>query len=238
MENSKYNELFNNDKAKAEAFDKIAEHYYNINFGSMSKSDFDLLMFSIYIDRILENDENNLDDYSEYTLSKDLGITQSRVSSLKVRKELIYPKGKFDWHNTLEKISKNAVYEHGKIKLHIPDRNLYLELKHAIEVSGGFVETQLNPNLLQIRPEYFLDLMIQVSEEKDKKKLEKSIKEKLKQKDTALHFLDKEPIGKELIGKAPNIIADMICDCVPLFGGVLKPILNNIADSIKNQFIQ
>lgn len=229
----KYNELFNNDKVKAEAFDKIAEHYYDVNFGSMSKSDLEVLMFSIYIERILDKDEDNFDAYSDYTLSKDLGITQSKVSSLKVKKELIYHREEFNWINSFSKISKNAVYENGKIKLYIPDRNLYIELKHAIEISGGFVETQLTKNLLQIRPEYFLDLMIAISNEKDQNQLRKSIKKELKKKDKDLNFFDRESIGKSLLGKTPDIIVDLICACIPLFGDVLKPILNNVMDSIK-----
>ncbi|MCD7727220.1 MAG: hypothetical protein LUH57_02605 [Ruminococcus sp.] len=64
MENSavikakeKYDYLFSSaDKVKA--FDKLAEKYYFANFGSTSKSDLDTLMFSFYIERILEASEN------------------------------------------------------------------------------------------------------------------------------------------------------------------------------------
>ena len=44
-----YDSLFKTDADKATAFDMIAEQYYMCNFGSMSKDDFDVLMFLIYI---------------------------------------------------------------------------------------------------------------------------------------------------------------------------------------------
>lgn len=151
-----YNEYFPDEKTKAEAFDKIAERYYYANFGTMSKSDFETLLFSIYLERILEKHEENINMYSDYTLSKLLGVPQSRISSLKVRKELLYPYEKFDWKKSFERISDRAIYENGRIKLFIPDRNLYLELKNAIEMSGGFIEVQLTTNLLQVPLSYFL----------------------------------------------------------------------------------
>lgn len=83
----KYNQLFNTDKKKADAFDKIAEKYYFANFGTTSKSDIDVIMFSLYIDQILEADISNFSAYSNYALSKMLGIKQTKVSNLKVKKK-------------------------------------------------------------------------------------------------------------------------------------------------------
>ncbi len=51
---------------------------------------------------------------------------------------------------------------------HIPDKNIYLEIKNAVEQSGGYIETQLNSNLLQIKPAFFIDLMLAVCEESEK----------------------------------------------------------------------
>ncbi len=227
----KYKEYFS-DEAKVKAFDKIAERYYIANFGSMSKNEFETLLFSIYLEQILDKHEDNPNMYSDYTLSKLLGITQSKVSSLKVRKELLYPYSKFDWRKSLERISKNTVYENGKIKLLIPDRNVYLELKNAIESNGGYVEVQLNENLLQIRPEFFFDLMIAISEEKDRQELRKEIKARMQQKNTDIQFLDNDSIGRTLKKQAtemiPEVIIGLIGDCIPIFGGALKTITQNI----------
>lgn len=152
---ARYEELFPSNDIKAEAFDKIAEKYYYANFGSTSKADLDVLLFSLYIERILKDSQGEFTSYSDYTLSKLLGITQSRISNLKVKKELQYPYPSFSWKEAFARIIDNYRYENGKIKLHIPDKNLYLELKNVIESAGGYVDVQLNSSLLQISPEYF-----------------------------------------------------------------------------------
>ena len=69
-------------RVKAEAFDQIAYEYYLGNFGTMTKTDFETLLFSLYLERILKKSESDLNTYSGYTLSKQLGITQERVGTL------------------------------------------------------------------------------------------------------------------------------------------------------------
>lgn len=88
---ARYEELFPSNDIKAEAFDKIAEKYYYANFGSTSKADLDVLLFSLYIERILKDSQGEFTSYSDYTLSKLLGITQSRISNLKVKKRASIP---------------------------------------------------------------------------------------------------------------------------------------------------
>lgn len=72
---------------KVELFNRIAERYYNHNFGTMLKADMDTLIFSAYIEHCLKNGL----PYDDYSLSIALGITESRVRSLKERKQLQYP---------------------------------------------------------------------------------------------------------------------------------------------------
>ena len=127
----------------------------------------DVLMFSLYIERILDVSESDAKSYSDYTLSKYLGITQTRISNLKIKKELQYPYEKFSWKPSFERVLKNYRYDNGKIMLFIPDRNLYPELKNAIEESEGYVEITLNPTLLQVTPEYFIDLLMVVLPENE-----------------------------------------------------------------------
>ena len=74
----------------------------------------DVLTFSIYIERILDKSQDNFSAYSDYTLSKQLGITQTSVSNLKVKKELQYPYKDFDWRKRLADISKNTIYDEGR----------------------------------------------------------------------------------------------------------------------------
>lgn len=229
----KFNELFDSDQSKIEAFNKIAEKYYYSNFGSTSKADFDVLMFSLYLERILEKDQKNFNAYSDYTLSKALGITQSKVSSLKVKKELIYPYEKFEWRDSFLAVSENAVYEDGKIKLYVPDKNLYLEIKNAIETSGGFVEVQLTPNLLQVRLAYFLDLILLVDEDSARERHREAIQKKIAEEMKDEAFLKKESFGKALLHQAPDMIFDIIEKCIPVFGGAVSVIAKNIYNAVK-----
>ena len=157
----------------------------------------DTLLFSLYLERILESDPQDFNAYSDYRLSKLLGISQTQVSNLKIRKELLYPYEKFNWRDSLAKISDRAIYEDGRIKLLIPDKNLYLEIKNAIEESGGFIEAQLTPNLLQVRLPYFLDLLVAITEG-NRDELRKTIKEKISEKNKDISFVEKESFGAML----------------------------------------
>ena len=86
-----YEELFSDDLSKARAFDMLAEKYYYSNFGTASKSDIDVLMFSLYIEQILDKGQDDFSAYSDYTLSKQLGITQAKICNLKVKKSFCIP---------------------------------------------------------------------------------------------------------------------------------------------------
>ena len=229
-----YRHLFPTEAVKAVAFDKIAELFYNCNFGSTSKADIETLMFSIFIERILKEDgPENFKSYSDYTLSKALCITQARVSNLKVRKELVYPYEDFSWKKSFELVSKKATFENGKIKIYIPDKNLFLEIKNAIEEAGGFVEIQLTSNLLQVKLSYFLDLILAIDDGASRSELRKKIIENTKRDKRDIQCLDNEPFGKALIKQSPELIIDLIGECIPIFGGIAKTIASNLYTAIK-----
>lgn len=161
---------------KASAFDRIANEYYNANFGQLSKSDMELLMFDIYISNVINNPkyDNGTIDYNEcsdYKISKDLGITQQRVNNLKIKKQLRYPID-FDWKASLAGLMKNARYDKNaqKISLNIPDPNLFLEIQNFLEEKGAFIDIQLNRKILQMRAEYFVELSLLLETEKNARK--------------------------------------------------------------------
>ena len=234
---NRYNQYFS-EEDKAKAFDKIAERYYFANFGTMAKTDMETLLFSIYLEQILEQSEPDIDAYSDYRLSKILGIPQTKVSSLKVKKELAYPYQGFDWRESLARFSSRAVYEKQRIKLFLPDRNLYLEVKNAIETNGGFVEVQLTQNLLQVRVEYFLDLMVALSPESDRAGLRTELwnllKQNMRERDQDIAGLEKESFGQALKGQLPELIIDLLGECIPLFGGAVKKIAGHVYKSIQS----
>ena len=222
---STYHKLFD-EKSKALAFEEIAKRYYAGNFGQMSKADFETLLFHLYIEQILKTDDQAFSEYSDYRLSKQLGISQSKVSSLKIKKQLQYPHS-FSWKNSLEALSNRVNYENGKIKIQIPDINLYLEIKNAVEEMGGYVEVSLTPKLLQLSPGYFLDLLVQTEKDEKKESLRKDLAKELrdccreKNKDT--DFFDAEPFGKQMAQLGKEMSAEIVSTLLgnALSGGLL-----------------
>lgn len=204
----RYKELFS-DADKSAAFDQLAEVFYAGNFGKMSKTDVETLMFSIYLERILEKCAEDMRAYNDFKLSKELGITQSKVSSLKVKKQLQYPHN-FDWKALFASVSKNVRYDGGKLKLHIPDINLYYEIKNAVEESGGYIDVTLTPKLLQISPEYFLDLLCLVAPDVEREKIRKRLRDELRRHKKDEEYLEKEPFGKALEKAGRDVIIELI----------------------------
>lgn len=229
----RYHELFSDD-AKAEAFDQLADVFYAGNFGTMSKSDIETLMFHFYIEQILKKGSEAYPAYSDFRISKELGITQSRVSSLKVKKQLKYPH-EFDWKKSLADISEKVRYDDGKLKLYIPDINLYYEIKNAVEESGGYVDVTLTPKLLQISPEYFLDLLVMLSEDKSREKLRKCLRDEIRKHSANAEYLEAEPFGKQLKNAGWEIVVSVLEAAISNvgFGTELGAIMTNVSDVLK-----
>lgn len=180
------NEILNlwTQEEKAKKFDEIALNYYNVNFGNFSKSQIDLLMFSIYLDKLIETNQN----FDDYSLSKQLGIVQSSIRQLKKKKQLIYPRD-YKWYEAFLEYCQNAQFDKSdRIVINIPDPNVYIELQNAIEEIGGYVEVQLNSKLLKIPPGYFVELLLKINQianglsEKENKQFKKEFIKELNKK--------------------------------------------------------
>ena len=170
-----YHLLFS-EEDKIAAFDKLAGLYYSGNFGTMQKSEMDLLMFSELLDRIEEAFPDDYNAQSDYNLSKALGITQARVRSLKERKEIKYSSG-YDWQKGFKKIVEKAEFENERVKLFIRDQRLYTELKNLLEENGTYAETTLTRQLLVVSPIAFIDLMLKAEKEQDRERVVKKLTE-------------------------------------------------------------
>lgn len=225
-----YQKLFPDEASKAKAFDQIAQKYYWGNFGQLQKSDFETLLFSIYLERVLDSSEKEIFSYSDYELSKYLGIPQSKVRTLKIKKELQYPRQGFDWKEAFLRISTNARYENGKVKLNIPDPNLYLELKNAVETTGGFVDLPAAASLLQISPKDFFDLLLATSSEKDRKALRKELKKKMEEENRDTKYLDKKPVRELAADFSVMAIGELFRVCIPGVGSLVGATLQHISD--------
>lgn len=221
------NEIFDKER-KIAVFDKLSEMMFYANFGSASKSEIELLMFSEFMEAMIyKYQESGVMDFnkcSSYNISKMLGITQERVQTLKLKKQARYPH-EFDWKKSLLKIKDNIRYDETKGRVIIPtsDPNLYNEIRNFIEENGGYIDITRGANYLQMRPEYFIVLLCQTYSKKDKEQ----IIVKLKEENEKIDFTDyktREERSEDALDIAKNFfdfVTELPNPLSPLFA-VLK----------------
>lgn len=220
---------------KIKIFDKIEQHYFVRNFGSMTKSDFETLLFSEYIEHCIKN---NL-PFDDYSLSKQLGITQSRIRALKERKELKYPYEDFTWQKIFAESVKNAKIDPNDhyVKIIIQDINVMNEIRNFIEVNGWYDECTLNKKLLRIPLDCFVEICYSTDEFDDvfSDEAKKTIKKISNAEDTLVQdFLkdfSKEGL-KSFLMSASNEVVSEVLKLLP-FGGMAKTAFGLLIKSIE-----
>ena len=137
-------------------FDKIKERYFDKKFGLITKVDIETLLFSEIIEHCISQGK----PYDDYSLSKELGISQTRIRTLKERKELMFPHENFKWQEAFVKSIETAKYhEHDHcVKILIEDINVMNEVRHYIESKGWYDECSLNKKLLKIPLDCFIEI--------------------------------------------------------------------------------
>lgn len=161
-------------KEKEAAFDRIASCFYEQNFSTLGKSDFELMMFHIYMQHLKDTNSS----YDDYSVSKALGITQQRVRSLKIKQQLRYGQTE-DWKVELAKTALNHPHysdDEKYITLSFDNPIIMIETQHFIEENGGFVDFSFNPKLLKMKTNDFACLMVEVGLSKDEKEVMKTIR--------------------------------------------------------------
>lgn len=162
MNNKRFVEIFNTDELKIDAFERIASEYYDGNFGTMSKSQFDLLMFNIYSEACRKNKIS----ISDYSLSKELGIGQTSVRNLRKKEFLVYNR-EFSWKEELLKSACRPALKGGSFVISIEDPNVQIEVQHYIEEKGGVVDKQLNSKNLTLSPLSYVEMLMELQEQID-----------------------------------------------------------------------
>ena len=194
------------EKCKNLLFDDIKENYFNKNFGSLSKTDFELIVFKNYVMAC----ENSGISTSDYDLSKSLGIKQSKIRSLKQLKYKKYNSNDENWwKNELNNNLKNAHYDeiNRAIKFIVEDINVKEELIHYVETNGWYDDTSLNKKLITLPLECYVNLLINDDfTTKFSTKAIKDFQSKCKESD-----LDDDCKNK-LIGFSKNITKETVMD--------------------------
>lgn len=150
--------------------EKIKALCLNRNFGTLSKSEFDLLVFHYYL---LNKQSNSSGKYvSDYEIGRDLGLTIQRVRSLREREALKWPpKEEGKWKDRFLECLKFAHYDEKSdaVKFPVPDVNLIKEIRNYLEMAGLFDDYQLNPKVFQCNLGLFVAICLKLKLNSDDK---------------------------------------------------------------------
>ena len=129
-------------------FSEVKKRCLDRNFGTLSKSEFDLMLFHYYLQN--KQEEVGSRYVSDYEIGRDLGLTIQRVRSLREREALKW-RSQEDWKEKFLKCLKYARYDEKSdaVKILVPDVNVIKEVRNFIEMAGLIDDYQLNPKVFQ-----------------------------------------------------------------------------------------
>ena len=133
------------------------------NFGTLSKSEFDLLVFHYYL---LDKQAQVGSRYvSDYEIGRELGLTIQRVRSLRER-EALKQKPNDNWKDDFLKGLPNARCEaNGDVKIPVPDVNVMKEVRNYFEAQGLYDEYHQNPKLFMCKLDALIAVCINLKSE-------------------------------------------------------------------------
>lgn len=133
------------------------------NFGTLSKSEFDLLVFHYYL---LDKQSQVGSRYvTDYEIGSDLGLTIQRVRSLRER-EALKQKPNDDWKDDFLKGLPNARCDANRdVKIPVPDVNVMKEVRNYFEAQGLYDEYHQNPKLFMCKLDALIAVCINLKSE-------------------------------------------------------------------------
>lgn len=133
------------------------------NFGTLSKSEFDLLVFHYYL---LDKQAQVGSRYvSDYEIGRELGLTIQRVRSLRER-EALKQKPNDDWKDDFLKGLPNARCDANRdVKIPVPDVNVMKEVRNYFEAQGLYDEYHKNPKLFMCKLDALIAVCINLKSE-------------------------------------------------------------------------
>lgn len=131
---------------------------FSKRFGSFNKSDYEVLMFTVYLD-CLEHEAR------DYEISEILGIPESKVRTLRVKSQLQYPRD-IKWEEELISAINHGFYDPNQktatISVENPSVRNYIRYK--VEEKIGTVNISLNTKKV-ILPLEFILLLAAITED-------------------------------------------------------------------------
>lgn len=169
------------DEASENFGKEFLEHYLSGSFGSMSKSETEILIFHL----LLKHFENS----SNYEISNLLKISETKVKNLTLNAHLRYGQNNKDILKKImlricDTLDVNFDENIGEIKISVENPVEKRELVNEIKKLGSYADFSFNNEILKIKINVFLKLLNRlVGEDNFKKVFQKYLKEKTIQND-------------------------------------------------------
>lgn len=134
------------------------KEYIKRGFGSMNKNDFEVFIFNQWL-----SFENNKEK-SDYAISRELRIPESKVKRLRYESSLVYSEYQNDDKRLKDKFYddlKNAKYKADSQKLYflVPDKLVRQYINDILEKDGRYLESSLTSSSVSIYINDFIYLI-------------------------------------------------------------------------------
>ena len=191
-------------------------------FGSFSKTDYEVLMFTIFLDSLPA-------PLRDYDISIALGITESKVRNLRVKSQLMYPR-KLEWTEELAKSIEHGYYDRttGQITVTFEDPSIQNLMKNKIEESFGTVGRTLNIKQLVLPIESFL-LLAAFTEQNEDDILSK-LNMKLAKESARATVIEKKKFKARFMKGVPDTVS-FVSSLLTIYN-VGRPIIEAVLDKI------
>ena len=204
------------------------------NFGTLSKSEFDLLVFHYYL---LNKQVNVGGQYvSDYDIGRELGLTIQRVRSLREREALKW-RSQEDWKAKFLECLKHARYDEKSdaVKIPVLDVNVIKEVRNFIEMAGLIDDYQLNPKVFQCNLDALIAMCLDFKSDSDDNLCGKILDElrDCKDRNVARAVDEQEQPIRSLIKKAAIIGAQETIASIPYIGSASKEIVAKFLEKLR-----
>jgi hypothetical protein len=233
---------------KSEALDFILSNSFRSGFGTLSKTELDLILFTAVSK--YSGDKGD----SEYELSKYLQITQQRIRNLKEKASVKYlAVNQKDAINKFIEKCEYAKIEDNYIDIPINDVSIKNEIEGMLDKAHILVHYQLNPKIFRMRVDDFFELTMllehsinpEVKMEDLEKKVVKAIKMKTKghekfkailnEQGSDLAQLTKSTLKQALVKGGFSFGIDLLASAIPggaFLAGPAKTLLEKVSSKI------
>ena len=227
------NEILNKlDKIDAErvkgTFKKLLQGYLTPAYGSISKRDFDILLFTLLQELDIFNKNPDI-----YELVSELRVTRTKARNLLYESKLRQTT-KTELDQELITILKNPIFfkDNDKIGIEIDNPYLIDHLRAKLKKLNHITDGSFSPELVRLTTDAFISLFESYLPEKSKEKIRKAFIEIGAEADSSLKGVLKgalKKLGSKIADEAGSQFAESANE-------YLSPIINENIILIKNKF--